>query len=140
MPHSTIEEGVRQLLLEMGGNAYLAGMIGRISVAFKETLDGRAIDCEQPAEIPDGVLRSLIDTWELTGMDDTDLHLMIALLRILLINCGRDASTLTVCCAPRERKRIRNAEDGRYRFQLFPISESKPNLRNWLADSSADAV
>jgi hypothetical protein len=113
-----IEDQMQQILNEMGANPYLIELIERAHSTFNETLDEKGVCLEQPDEISDEIFRAFVSKCESTKIDDSELHLLIAFLRIALVKCGRRVDSLTALRAPRKRKRVSNGPNGRYRFEL----------------------
>ena len=138
MRRSLFEEQLCQVTLGMGANAGLRKTIARAHAEFDRTLDEMRANFGQSDEIADQVLMAFVMQCESQKIDDHELHLMIAVVRIALIRSGRDPNTLTDLRAPRKRKRVRNSEDGRYRFQLFALQNDQHGLADRTVEHALD--
>ncbi|CAE6704327.1 hypothetical protein R75465_00571 [Paraburkholderia aspalathi] len=84
-------------------------------IASRHAADLRSLD-----EIPASLFAPFVAHCECSQMPDSQLFMVLATLRTLLVLSGRDQRDLAGLVAPRMRKRVKNADGGTYRFQYFP--------------------
>ena len=79
-----------------------------------------AADLKSLDEIPTSLFAPFVAHCERSQMPDSQLFMVLAALRSLLVLSGRDQRDLAGLVAPRKRKRVKNADDGTYQFKYFP--------------------
>ncbi|MFM0363150.1 hypothetical protein [Paraburkholderia sediminicola] len=79
-----------------------------------------AADLKSLDEIPTSLLAPFVAHCEASQMPDSQLFMVLAALRTLLVLSGRDQRDLAGLVAPRKRKRVKNADGGTYQFEYFP--------------------
>ncbi|MFL9907868.1 hypothetical protein [Paraburkholderia sp. RL17-337-BIB-A] len=79
-----------------------------------------AADLKSLDEIPTSLFGPFVAHCKASQMPDSQLFMVLAALRTLLIVAGRDQRDLAGLVAPRKRKRVKNADGGTYQFGYFP--------------------
>ena len=100
-------------------------------IASQHAADLRSLD-----EIPTSLFAPFVAHCEASPMPDSQLIMVLAAVRTLLVLAGRDRRDLAGLVAPRKRKRVKNADSGAYQFEYFP-KDSGASPENVAADTGS---
>ncbi|NPT42379.1 hypothetical protein GNZ12_34060 [Paraburkholderia sp. 1N] len=95
-----------------------------------------AADLKSLDEIPTSLFAPFVAHCEALQMPQSQLFMVLAAVRMLLVLAGRDHRDLTGLVAPRKRKRVRNADSGAYQFEYFP-KDAGASPENVAADTGS---
>jgi hypothetical protein len=77
-------------------------------------------------QVPQASFARFVSACEDRGMPDSELHLMIAGMRMILLRSGWKPARLAELVAPRRRVRIANSPTGKYQFMLVQKRRKRP--------------
>jgi hypothetical protein len=126
MQGTKIEQQVRGVIQALGEADGLSGMLAGNWRIYHCFLEEQNLLPERAEDIPQSSFPMFVSHCEAHQMEDRTLHLVLAVVRVVLLELGYDVKALCGLSAPRKRKRLSNSNDGHYRFALTHATDPQP--------------
>jgi hypothetical protein len=137
MQRTKLEQQVSGAIETLGKADGLCEMLSHSWRIYHGFLEEQNLLPGQAEDIPQSSFAAFVARCEEQQMDDQTLHLVLAIVRVILLELGRDVNTMSDLSAPRKRKRVGNGKDGQYRFAL--VRATDPELATREESDSAPA-
>ena len=126
MQGTKLEQQLDGVFQTLGATDDLCRMLARDWGIYQNFLEEQKLLPEQAEDIPQSSFSMFVRRCEAQQTDDESMHLVLASVRVVLLELGHHIDTLSALSAPLKRKRLSNGKDGHYRFALTRAADPEP--------------
>jgi hypothetical protein len=126
MQGTKLEQQLDGVFQTLGETDDLCRMLARDWSIYQNFLEEQKLLPEQAEDIPQSSFSMFVRRCEAQQTDDESMHLVLASVRVVLLELGHHIDTLSALSAPLKRKRLSNGKDGHYRFALTRAADPEP--------------